>query len=72
MDNNLCFKCHKKGHSSKECKGQRAVYSEVKGKAKVANVETKEKPADNKGKTQVAKVTVEEEVEESEDFPDGD
>ena len=39
----LCFKCHKKGHNSTECKGTRTVYKDVKGKAQVANVETTEK-----------------------------
>ena len=72
MDNNLCFKCHKKGHSSKECKGQCAIYSEVKAKTKIAKVNTKEKKEDDKGKTQVAKVTVKDKKEEGseEDFAD--
>ena len=38
VDQGLCFKCHKKGHNSKDCKGVRTVYSEVKKKAPVAEV----------------------------------
>jgi len=38
IDGGLCFKCHKKGHSSKECKGEQTVYKDIK-KALVANVE---------------------------------
>jgi len=43
LEGGLCFKCHKKGHNSTECKGTRTVYKDVKGKAQVANVETTEK-----------------------------
>jgi hypothetical protein len=40
----LCFKCHKKGHNSRECKGERTIYKEFKsGRAQVANVETMDK-----------------------------
>ena len=38
VNGNLCFKCHKKGHSSKECKGERTIYKDVR-KALVANIE---------------------------------
>ena len=37
IDGGLCFKCHKKGHSSKECKGEQTVYKDIK-KALVANI----------------------------------
>jgi len=43
LEGGLCFKCHKKGHNSTECKGTRTVYKDVKGKAQVANVKTTEK-----------------------------
>jgi len=43
IDGHLCFKCHKTGHGSKECKNLRTVYSEVK---KVASIEGKEKGID--------------------------
>ena len=39
VDQGLCFKCHKKGHNSKDCKGTRTVYSEVKKKTPVAEVQ---------------------------------
>ena len=38
MDRHLCFKCHKPGHGSKDCKNPRTIYSEVR---KVAEVKTK-------------------------------
>jgi len=38
MDRHLCFKCHKPGHGSKDCKNPRTVYSEV---WKVAEVKAK-------------------------------
>ena len=40
VQGSLCFKCHKKGHASAQCKSPRTVYSKVKGKAQVANVNT--------------------------------
>jgi len=41
VDSSLCFKCHKKGHGSKECKSERTVYKEFKAKkAQVANIKT--------------------------------
>ena len=39
VDQGLCFKCHKKGHNSKDCKGTRTVYADVKKKATVAEVD---------------------------------
>ena len=39
VDQGLCFKCHKKGHNSKDCKGTRTMYSEVKKKTSVAEVQ---------------------------------
>jgi hypothetical protein len=39
---NLCFKCHKKGHSSSKCKGQRTVYKVVKKAPVVAIDKAKE------------------------------
>jgi hypothetical protein len=51
VDNNLCFKCHKKGHSSKDCKGTCTIYSEFKmTRTQVSNVETKENEPKTKGK----------------------
>jgi len=38
MDGHLCFKCHKPGHGSKDCKNPRTVYSDVR---KVAEVKVK-------------------------------
>jgi len=38
MDRHLCFKCHKPGHRSKDCKNPWTVYSEVR---KVAEVTAK-------------------------------
>jgi hypothetical protein len=29
-EQNLCFKCYKKGHSSKDCHGERTIYSDFK------------------------------------------
>jgi hypothetical protein len=44
VEQGLCFKCHKKGHNSRECKGECTVYKEFKaGRAQVANVETTDK-----------------------------
>jgi len=43
IDGHLCFKCHKPGHGSKECKNPQMVYSEVR---KVASIEGKEKGID--------------------------
>jgi len=42
LDGGLCFKCHQKGHNSTNCKNTRTIYSEVKGKGQVANIETEE------------------------------
>jgi len=62
VDGGLCFKCHKKGHGSKECKSKRTVYKEFKAKkAQVANVETKAETT--------AKI---EEVSEEKDFAESD
>jgi len=62
VDGGLCFKCHKKGHGSKECKSERTVYKEFKAKkAQVANVETKAETT--------AKI---EEVSEEKDFAESD
>jgi hypothetical protein len=74
VDGNLCFKCHKKGHSSKECKGTRTVYSKYrKSQAQVSNVETKD--VKGKAKAKIEEVAAKEEgnsQEESMDFPKGD
>jgi len=43
MDGHLCFKCHKPGHGSKDCKNPRTVYSEVR---KVAEVKAKVEETD--------------------------
>jgi len=43
VEKKLCFKCHKPGHGSKDCKNPRTVYAEVK---KVTNVEAKEEKFD--------------------------
>ena len=59
-DGNLCFKCHQKGHSSRECKNPCTVYSEVKRKTPVAKVETKEKKDKGKGKDKSTKAKIEE------------
>ena len=79
-DGNLCFKCHQKGHGSRECKNPRTVYSEVKKKTPVAKVEAKEK---SKGKEKTTKAKIDEVKAkdesdtaadadcESEDFSDG-
>jgi hypothetical protein len=41
VEQGLCFKCHKKGHNLRECKGERTIYREFKsGRAQVANVKT--------------------------------
>ena len=81
IEGNLCFKCHKAGHGSKNCKSERTVYSKVKKKTQVANVETKETTDKEKGKgkakTKVSEVkTSEKEVTEDAgdetDFSDGD
>jgi hypothetical protein len=62
-EQNLCFKCHKKGHSSKDCKGERTVYAEYKKKkAQVSTVTTHDDPK-GKGK-EITKI--------EEDFPEGD
>ena len=39
MDGHLCFKCHKPGHRSKDCKNPWTIYSEVQ---KVTEVKVKE------------------------------
>ena len=70
VDQKLCFKCHKKGHASKDCKGERTVYSEFKKKQVAAT--TTEDPK-GKGK-QVAHVDEYDEKapEYEEDFVEGD
>jgi hypothetical protein len=74
INGNLCFKCHKKGHSSKECKGTHTVYSEFKkSQAQVSNIKTKE--TKSKGKAKIEEIMAKEEdgsQEEHEDFPKGD
>ena len=77
-EQNLCFKCHKKGHASKDCKGERTVYSEFKKKATVSKVAAKPapKPA-NETKAKISEVKPEEEEggeandEKEEDFSEG-
>ena len=83
MDGNLCFKCHQKGHGSRDCKNPRTVYSEVKKKTPVAKVEAKEKKDKGKGKDKTTKAKIDEVKAkdesdtaadtdcESEDFSDG-
>jgi hypothetical protein len=44
VNGNLCFKCHKKWHTSKDCKGTRTVYSEVK-KTSISNVNARGGPS---------------------------
>ena len=64
VEGNLCFKCHKKGHASKDCCGERTVYAKFKKKkAQVTNVETQEEPSTSKGKAkaQIKEVAQEEE-----------
>ena len=70
VNQKLCFKCHKKGHASKDCKGERTVYSKFK-KRQVA-ITTAEDPK-GKGK-QVAHVDKYDEKapEYEEDFAKGD
>jgi len=43
MDGHLCFKCHKPGHGSKDCKNPWTVYSEVRKVAEVKGKEDKDK-----------------------------
>jgi hypothetical protein len=70
-EQNLCFKCHKKGHSSKDCKGERTVYTEFKKKkAQVSVVSAHDEPK-GKGK-EVTKIEEDELYEDKEDFPKGD
>jgi hypothetical protein len=70
-EQNLCFKCHKKGHSSKDCKGERTVYADFKKKkAQVSAITTHDDPK-GKGK-EIAKIDEEELYEDEEDFPKGD
>ena len=69
-EGNLCFKCHRKGHASKDCKSERMVYSKYKKKkAQVASTSTADAATSSKGKEkEVAKI---EEVEDKEDFSNG-
>jgi hypothetical protein len=68
---NLCFKCHKKGHSSKDCKGKRTIYAEFKKKkAQVSAIAIHNDPK-GKGK-EIAKIEEDELYEDKEDFPEGD
>ena len=57
---NLCFKCHQKGHGSRECKNPCTVYSEVKKKTPVTKVEAKEKKDKGKGKDKGTKAKINE------------
>jgi hypothetical protein len=77
IEKNLCFKCHKKGHSSKECKGTQTVYSKFKkSQAQVSNIKAKEPKGKGKAKARIEEVVAEEEEnssqDEQEDFPNGD
>jgi hypothetical protein len=68
---NLCFKCHKKGHSSKDCKGERTVYSEFKKKKAQVSIVTVHDNPKGKGK-EIAKIEEDELYKDEEDFPEGD
>ena len=59
-DGNLCFKCHQKGHSLRDCKNPHMVYSEVKKKTQVAKVEMKDKKDKGKGKDKSTKAKIDE------------
>src|SRR5258708_23643829 len=69
-EGNLCFRCHKKGHASKDCKSDRTVYAEYKKKKAQVTSTSSDAATSSKGKEkEIAKV---EEVEDEEDFPKGD
>jgi hypothetical protein len=71
VEQNLCFKCHKKGHSSKDCHRERTVYSDFKKKkAQVAAITPKDPKG--KGKAVATIKEVEEYSDAEEDFPEGD
>lgn len=81
MDKKLCFKCHQKDHSSKECKNPHTIYSEVKKKTSITNVEAKGKAKDKAktSKTKIKEVKAKDKSDttantdgEEEDFTDGD
>ena len=80
MDKKLCFKCHQKDHLSRECKNPHTVYSEVKKKTSVTNIEAKGKGKDKAKtpKTMIKEVKAKDESDtvantdgEEEDFTDG-
>jgi len=55
---NLCFKCHKKGHASKDCKSEWTIYSEVKKKkAVVASTTTTTTTTPNNNNTATVTTT---------------
>jgi hypothetical protein len=67
-EQNLCFKCHKKGHSSKDCKGERTIYSEFKKKkAQVSVVSAHHDEPKGKGK-EIAKIEEDELYEDEGGF----
>jgi hypothetical protein len=70
-EQNLCFKCHKKGHSSKDCKGKRTVYTDFKKKKAQVSIIAVHNDPKGKGK-EIAKIEEDELYEDEEDFPKGD
>jgi hypothetical protein len=55
IDGNLCFKCHKTRHTSKDCKGTHTIYSKFK-KTQVSNFKVKESKSKGKVKVWLAEV----------------